>query len=59
MITGALLVCPHCGGCVELLRELVTAAQIEASPDDYRCDCGGVLELFGTDDDVQAERRAA
>lgn len=42
MVTGTLLVCPRCGGCVELLGEAPKPQEL----DELRCDCGAVLELL-------------
>ena len=41
MVTGTLLVCPHCDACVEILGEAPKPEQME----DFLCDCGGVFDL--------------
>ena len=38
---GILFVCPHCADCVEFIEP---AGSPDTHPDDFRCDCGAVLE---------------
>ena len=39
---GSLFVCPHCGDGVEFVEP---SGSPQTHPDDFRCDCGAVLEL--------------